>query len=667
MYLKKLVYKNVGPLEDVIIDVPFNDDGSPKPMIIVGKNGSGKSTLLSNIVDSFYEMAGKAFNDVRYTNSNNTYQYYKIISSDHIKIGKKYLYSYIEYDDSIEYLFKCGEFSFEVLHSELSSCSPNLNWGNQTNYKNITANEKQVKEIFGSNIFCFFGADRYEKPSWIGDKYYIDDMTTQLSVNTKYNGQIPNPITVKNVAELSLQWLLDLIVDSRTDIQNNNGQLVSAHIDIRELLLLGSARDQVEKILSTIIKKDVYFGLNFRNSGRSRFNIRLKNTNQIIIPTLDSLSTGEIALFNIFSTIIRYADRLNINNSIHFDDISGIVIIDEIELHLHSSLQRDVLPTLIKLFPKVQFIITTHSPLFLLGMREQFGDNGFDIVDLPSGDKINTEAFSEFQNAFEYMMNTQRYQNEVNEAIKNANKSKTLIITEGATDWRHIKAAMNALSQQEENNDLFKDIDVNFLEYDPKNFPKSSESSIKLEMGNSTLCSMCKEFAKITQHRKMIFIADRDNPDTNKTLGDTTQQYKNWGNNVYSIILPVPLHRESTPNICIEHYYTDNEIKTPTEINGVKRRLYMGNEFDEHGRGICEGIMCEKPKICGAGKINIIEGSQGERVLQSQYGCNDNLALSKMQFAENILEGKFPFDNFNFDSFLGLFQIIDEIIKLPMV
>jgi hypothetical protein len=46
-------------------------------------------------------------------------------------------------------------------------------------------------------------------------------------------------------------------------------------------------------------------------------------------------------------------------------DIHGIVLIDEIDLHLHPSLQRALIPRLRKTFPKVQWIVTTHSPLVL--------------------------------------------------------------------------------------------------------------------------------------------------------------------------------------------------------------------------------------------------------------------------------------------------------------
>ena len=45
--------------------------------------------------------------------------------------------------------------------------------------------------------------------------------------------------------------------------------------------------------------------------------------------------------------------------------MTGIVLLDEIDLHLHPSLQRTLVPRLRKALPKVQFIVTTHSPLIL--------------------------------------------------------------------------------------------------------------------------------------------------------------------------------------------------------------------------------------------------------------------------------------------------------------
>lgn len=80
MYISKILVENVGPIEKATIQFPFNDNGSPKPVVIVGENGTGKTTLLSNIVDSFYETARTAFSDVTQSDGSSGYQYYKAIT-----------------------------------------------------------------------------------------------------------------------------------------------------------------------------------------------------------------------------------------------------------------------------------------------------------------------------------------------------------------------------------------------------------------------------------------------------------------------------------------------------------------------------------------------------------------------------------------------------------
>lgn len=51
-------------------------------------------------------------------------------------------------------------------------------------------------------------------------------------------------------------------------------------------------------------------------------------------------------------------------------DLVGIVLIDELETHLHPHWQRELPRLLSEIFPKVQFIVTTHSPMIILGMPE---------------------------------------------------------------------------------------------------------------------------------------------------------------------------------------------------------------------------------------------------------------------------------------------------------
>ena len=151
-----------------------------------------------------------------------------------------------------------------------------------------------------------------------------------------------------------------------------------------------------------------------------------------------------------------------------------------------------------------------------------------------------------------------------------------------------------------------------------------------------------------------------------KKLESVNGRYKNWGNNVFSILLPIPKHRTETPLISIEHYYTDAEIKTEVSIGGISRRLFMGNEFDIRGIDSIHCLNCDRKEKCGKDKINIIDGTSGERITRFD-NADVNLALPKMEFAQRILNKEPPFDNFNFDSFIELFEIIKEILGLPLV
>lgn len=663
MQIKYICNRNLGPTEGVNIDFYKNSDNTPKPVVLVGENGTGKSTVLSNIVDAFYEMAGKAYNNVRKRDGEN-YQYYKVILPSEINIGHEFMTSYIEFCESnseniiCQYIFKSGKLTYEEFMHETGVKLKNEQiWKDEGNIKGIFISKQEAEKVFEKNVFCYFGPDRYERPQWMGKKYYVSeqDSNAHIMVRNKYNGELNTPISVKDVTEETLKWLLDVIVDSRVDIKATNNGLQVVHVDVNDALKLTIARQNIEKVMGAILGKDIYFGLNFRSTYGSRFNIFDGKSNKVIIPTLDALSTGQSALFNMFATIIRYADSNDINRSIKNNEIEGIVVIDEIELHLHSKLQRDVLPKLLKLFPKVQFIITTHSPLFLLGMDEQYGKDGYCIYQMPNAEIISSEGFTEFQNAYTYMTHTEKFQSEIKNAIQNRTQ-KTLIVTEGATDWRHLKAALRYFQNQEKK---FNDLDIDFLEYNPKNSKK--EDLPKLDMSCSNLVTMCKEFAKVQQPRKIIFIADADDKTTIKQLSGT--EYKTWGNNVYSLILPIPKHRTATPDVCIEHYYIDDDLQRTIEINEIPRRIYMGREFDEVGLSNDKTYMCMDRNSCGKGKICIIDGQSEKRVFRIDDEKKVNLALPKMEFAEAVYTEAAEMKNIDFSEFHLIFDIIKQITE----
>ena len=78
---------------------------------------------------------------------------------------------------------------------------------------------------------------------------------------------------------------------------------------------------------------------------------------------LSCLADGHAALLDIVADLILKMQKKGEPTALF--DRPGIVFIDEIETHLHLELQRLVMPILTSIFPKIQFIITTHSPFVL--------------------------------------------------------------------------------------------------------------------------------------------------------------------------------------------------------------------------------------------------------------------------------------------------------------
>jgi len=102
---------------------------------------------------------------------------------------------------------------------------------------------------------------------------------------------------------------------------------------------------------------------------------------------IEQLSDGEKCLLAMVGDLARRLAISNpsLDNPLHGE---GVVLIDEVDLHLHPQWQRMILPRLMETFPNCQFIVTTHSPQILGELEQgngkiiplQDGDNGIEIV-----------------------------------------------------------------------------------------------------------------------------------------------------------------------------------------------------------------------------------------------------------------------------------------------
>ena len=469
MYLTALYLENTGPISTCHVNPPFSGNGAPLPIVVVGPNGSGKSILLSHIADALMTFTEQRLDadfsrwyDLRDS-------YFRTGSERAIRSGEPFSLSLLQFNTDFGDLYYCdkvGTLDQSDFAARLKSPFHPVNawqrgWRRDGRYKSLSfagsvyselSADEIVKAEIGAGAHAFFPATRRENPDWLALK------VLEASVKTASSGsdvQHDKPLVVQTCAAENISWILDIFLDSSlTPNQFQQQQRVSEENitsselspsemeDLSKRVAFQQARQNVESILQTILQDDTArLRLNFRDVAPTRLAIELSNGQ--VIPNLQSLSEGQSQLLHLFATIIRYGESDNLDRSNKLSEITGLVVIDEIDVHLHAKLQHDVVPRLIKLFPKVQFIVSSHSPLFLLGMEETFGPDGLAILELPTGNRINSERFTEFREAFEYY----RFEERVEQRF--AAGTKPLVLTEGTSDARYIKTALSLLGEVE--------------------------------------------------------------------------------------------------------------------------------------------------------------------------------------------------------------------------
>jgi predicted ATP-binding protein involved in virulence len=137
---------------------------------------------------------------------------------------------------------------------------------------------------------------------------------------------------------------------------------------------LESIRNALDSFLS-LLTDDVYKNLSVKMNDSPVFKFKPSGHTLAINKngqdfSINQLSDGEKTLIMLVCDIAR---RLTIANPALENKLEGegVVMIDEIELHLHPAWQRNVLPALQQTFPNIQFIVTTHSPQVLGGIERE--------------------------------------------------------------------------------------------------------------------------------------------------------------------------------------------------------------------------------------------------------------------------------------------------------
>lgn len=151
------------------------------------------------------------------------------------------------------------------------------------------------------------------------------------------------------------EWLLKLDYLSRMDDENSRNE--------------GRKRlDSVRRLLKSDLFPEV-LDVTFEASGGADSQVIVKFVTKDATVRFEELGFGYQTSLTWLSDFCKRLFELypESENPLHEE---AVVLVDELDLHLHPKWQRDIVPTLSKVFPRVQFIVTTHSPHVLQSMED---------------------------------------------------------------------------------------------------------------------------------------------------------------------------------------------------------------------------------------------------------------------------------------------------------
>lgn len=452
MLFKKVEIDNVGPISKLSIEFPKSEI-SPKPLVIVGENGSGKSILLAHLVNTLVVGKQEVYEDVEIEKG----KVFKYRSPSYIKSGEPYSFSSVEFESGEKVQEWQLAFSRIDFEKELGYTAARKEWNqipaaeNSHFVSSFSGNSENTKQIFKQQCCLYFPVNRFEEPAWLN----LMNLKSRASYTElkRIAGYSNRDIICTSPLKNNINWLLDLIFDRQAfDIQIRQIKFpVQGNPDPILLPVFSGYNGQSSNIYEAVlhvIRVILNEEGNIRLGAGARQNrqISVMKDEQVWVPNLFQLSTGEVQLINLFLSIIRDYD-LSDGNLNTLNDIKGIVIIDEIDAHLHAIHQKEVLPKLIKSFPNIQFIVTSHAPLFLLGMEREFSEDGFEIINMPNGEKVAASDFSEFIAAYEEFKKTTKHREEINAEIHQ--NAKPVVFVEGDYDIRYLYKAAEFLGKSD--------------------------------------------------------------------------------------------------------------------------------------------------------------------------------------------------------------------------
>ena len=306
--------------------------------VIAGNNAAGKSTILEALaigVGSFF-LGIESIPSPR-------------IKETDVRFVSQNVGSVVDRQPQFPVVIECdGDVNGYKLSwvRSLNTESRNTTYGEARDIKNITSDIQ--KKIRGGNVEVLLPVISYYGTGRLWSQKKDKRIANEKEMNSRFGGYVDCLSALSN-EKLMIKWFKKMTmiqVQEETEIPEltavrtaiaecyKSGDLISSNVDVRYSL----KSDELEIVY---IDKD-------GNKQKQPFR---------------ELSDG---YKNTLSLVGDIAYRMAVLNPQLLGEVTkktpGIVLIDEVDQHLHPLWQKNILRCLMQIFPKVQFVVTTHSP-----------------------------------------------------------------------------------------------------------------------------------------------------------------------------------------------------------------------------------------------------------------------------------------------------------------
>lgn len=345
MYLEKLKLHNFRCYEKLEID--FNRQLT----VLVGKNGSGKTTVLEAIAIALGTWF-VGFNIVNAKGINKRTdplrKAYQIGATDDVQT---------QFPVEIEAWGKIEESKDQILHWKRELYTPTGTMTTKDAKEIVEYAAEYQKAISEGRTDIYLPMVAYYGTGRLWD-YHRQKRTDVFKVSSRTNGYIDCLDGTANV-KLMMDWFQIMTINKYQRQEENlesNPELDTVYLAMEKCLtnLSGYSDVKIRYNMGTQ-ELDVYY------SEQDKQRMRIP---------LNQLSDGYKGMISLVADIAYRMATLNPQLGTEvLSKGDGVVLIDEVDLHLHPAWQQKVIDNLMNIFPKVQFIVSTHAPAIISSVK----------------------------------------------------------------------------------------------------------------------------------------------------------------------------------------------------------------------------------------------------------------------------------------------------------